>query len=79
MGGKVDNPCLIPFFINRTSIFEWYVVQCLKKTNAKRHEFKRDYTHVKKKITVLGSIFNINGDDIYDYLTSTNFVHFDNG
>ena len=52
-------------YLNWTPIIEWYVVWCGSKNKYQKAIFNKRWDYVLKMVTILGSITNIIGGDLY--------------
>ena len=71
---KVDVSISVPS-LDWTPIFEWYVVRCGSKNIYQKDTCLKEIRLLAQNIiTILGSIANIIGGDLYDHLTNTRIL-----
>ena len=68
---EVDVPNLVTS-LNRTPIFMWYVIRCKTKIKYQKYMCSNEIgLQAQSMITILSSIVNTTGEDLYDYLMNT--------
>ena len=69
--GKVDVPNSVTY-LRRTLIFEWYVVWCGSKNKYQKDTCLKEIgLHAQNMITIVASIIDLLGGNLYDHSMST--------